>query len=110
MLAAATTGFAGCLGGSDEEPRAVETNEVVIPGRWVFEPQVIRVSQGTTVTWINNGGQSHTVTFRNREREFDVELEPGEETRHTFEEPGTYDYYCKFHPPDMVGTVRVTEN
>lgn len=92
----------------EAEGAPVRTDTVRIPDEWVFRPDVIKIPQGTTVTWINNGAQPHTVTFRQDEPiNFDVELLPGEQTRRTFTRTGTFDYYCRYHVPEMVGKVIV---
>lgn len=115
------TGIAGIIGATavvvrngeilrtpEAEDEAVRTDTVTIPDEWVFEPEVIKIAQGTTVTWINNGAQAHTVTFRQDEPiDFHVELLPGEQTRRTFTQTGTFDYYCRYHQPEMVGKVIV---
>lgn len=108
LALAATALLAGCLG-ADGPPEPVETDTVVVPGEWVFEPEVIRVELGTTVTWINEGSHDHTVTFEGEGVSFDVVFEPGERVTYTFEQEGTFDYGCTYHPPDMVGQVQVVE-
>lgn len=95
---------AGCLG-SDQSNDPVATDSVRIPGAWVFEPRVIEIDNGTTVTWTNDGGQAHTVTFE--ELGYDEVIEPGDTLERTFTEPGTYEYICRYHPPDMDGRVIV---
>lgn len=98
----------GILRSPEAEGAPVRTDTVRIPDEWVFRPDVIKIPQGTTVTWINNGAQAHTVTFRQDEPiNLDVELLPGEQTRRTFTRTGTFDYYCRYHVPEMVGKVIV---
>lgn len=97
----------GC-GRSSGNTEPVRTNVVTIPDRWVYEPEVIRVDSGTTVTWTNTGPVKHTVTFREETPiDFDVELAPGEATRREFTGTGRFEYYCRYHRPDMTGTVLV---
>lgn len=91
------------------EGNPVRTDTVTIPDGWRFSPEVIEVSAGTTVTWINNGAHDHTVTFDEGSVEFDDDLAPGERTNLDFDAPGTFEYHCAYHRPDMVGTVIVTE-
>lgn len=100
MVAAAS----GCLG---EAPAAgpVATQTVDIPGPWVFEPSVAQVRAGEPVTFTNHGGADHTVTFT--AVDLDETIPPGGETTYTFDKPGTYEYVCKLHPPDMKGTIIV---
>lgn len=74
-----------------------------------FQPAEVIVQAGTTVVWINQDGLPHTVTAGARGNPtglFDATVEPGGEYSFTFEEPGTYDYYCSIHP-GMDGVVVV---
>lgn len=106
-------GLAGCSGlGDDPTAKAtpVKTDTVTLPDEWVFDPEVIEVSVGTTVTWVNEGSHKHTVTFRDDEPvDFDEELGVDESVTHTFKQTGEFDFYCRFHQPDMVGQVIVTD-
>lgn len=117
LLAAGSTLGVAALAGCSALTRtpeasgdAVRTDTVVVPDEWVFDPEVIEVAAGTTVTWRNEGAQKHTVTARDdEEASFDAVVDPGETTTHTFERTGTVDYYCRYHQPDMVGKVVVVE-
>ena len=75
-----------------------------------FVPLLILVEDGATVTWTNNDSVDHTVTAGTPEdlsELFDSgPLAPGETFTFTFEEPGTYVYFCTIHP-GMVGSVVV---
>lgn len=76
------------------------------------EPHTVRVEVGGTVTWENVGRNDHNVisadgaAFGVGEAEFT----PGETYQATFDEEGTYAYYCSLHgnvTDGMVGTVLV---
>jgi len=75
-----------------------------------FIPSTIEVAPGTTVTWENNDIVPHTVTSGaagSPTGEFDSGLSPAGATfEHTFEEVGTYPYFCLVHPW-MAGSVTV---
>lgn len=74
---------------------------------FAFDPAEVTVAPGTTVTWTNTGKRPHTVTAQ--EGSFDSgRLDPGEQFSFTFDEPGSFDYFCGFHP-EMQGTVIVSE-
>lgn len=105
LLMVVTLAMAGCVQGPDEGP-PIATDMVRIPGAWVFEPAKIQVVNGTEVTWQNDGGQPHTITFDTLD--IDETVGPGESVSILFDRPGTYTYICRFHPPDMDGTVLVT--
>ena len=69
-----------------------------------FNPDVLNVAPGTTVVWQNNDKVSHTVTSGNPSDNqtgtiFDSSLIPaGKSFTFTFNNPGTYNYFCQVHP------------
>lgn len=67
-------------------------------GNFGFEPPVIRISTGTTVTWEWNGlGGQHNVAAENGDFESDLTDEEGHTFSETFDEAGTYKYACTPH-------------
>lgn len=66
---------------------------------FVYEPPAIRIDEGTEVVWEWVGDGGHTVTHEVEDPEFDsgVISGDGETFSHTFEESGTYFYYCLPH-------------
>ena len=61
-----------------------------------FDPEEITVPAGTTVTFTNQDKAAHTATAD--DSSFDTEeLGKGDSAEETFDEPGTYSYYCRFH-------------
>jgi plastocyanin len=61
-----------------------------------FGPKELHIKAGQTVTWVNNGQASHTVTAD--DNSFDSGLfGPGAQYSHKFEKPGRYPYYCTLH-------------
>lgn len=87
-----------------DDASAVATDTVVMSG-FAFDPLVATVPPGTTVTFSNEDSSSHTVTVP--ALGVDDTVEGGGETTVTFPDPGTYDYVCRFHGPDMLGRVVV---
>lgn len=83
---------------------------------FVFEPESVEVPAGTTVRWTNEDMFAHTVTsgepgeptdqFDGQLGELDNVNAAGTTFEHTFTEPGTYPYFCRFHPK-MLGEVVV---
>jgi len=62
-----------------------------------FLPPSLSVAPGTTVTWVNQDEETHTVTsatgaFASTALEHDGKF------THTFSAPGTYTYFCALHP------------
>jgi plastocyanin len=70
-----------------------------------FIPQTLRVTVGTTVTWTNNESSDHTVTSNSGLFESN-NMAKGATFSYTFNQAGTFDYYCKIHP-SMTGKIIV---
>ncbi len=70
-----------------------------------FNPEVLTVNAGTTVTWRNEDQTAHTVTSDLNDstsapaaQKFSSEpLNPGQTFTHTFDTAGTYHYHCEIH-------------
>jgi plastocyanin len=73
---------------------------------FTFEPEALEVTTGTTVEWVQQDSSRHTVDFDDGEES--GHLEEGDIYRRTFDQAGTYDYVCFFHPR-MTASVTVTE-
>lgn len=108
---------------AEPKPEAQDPNTVIIPaGAWepanadtAFTPSTLTVPVGTTALWQNDDALMHTVTSGSSngttgtpDGVFDSgNLEPGASWSHTFDEVGTFPYYCTPHPW-MIATVEVT--
>ncbi len=88
--------------GSASTPKQA-ANEVRILGR-TYIPGTITVTAGTTVTWTNEDSEDHTVT--SDDGIFNDSLSIYRSFSYTFNEPGTFSYYCEPHP-EMLGKVIV---
>ncbi|MGC1709935.1 MAG: plastocyanin/azurin family copper-binding protein [Nitrosotalea sp.] len=85
-----------------------------------FDPDITNVVPGTTVTWQNNDKVSHTVTSGSPSDNqtgtiFDSSLiASGKDYSFTFNNPGTYSYFCQVHPwmtgQVIVGAASTTSN
>ena len=93
-----------------------------------FQPAEMIVQPGTTVTWHNMDSASHTITSGNRDEgniarlcypweelvnnkiiAFDSgTLKPDQKYIITFEDPGEFPYFSRFHT-EMVGKIIVSE-
>ena len=75
-----------------------------------FAPANITVEPGTTVTWVQSGNNPHTTTSYDGLWDSGM-IEGGTDGSFsfTFDEPGTYEYFCIPHEEmGMVGTVTVS--
>ncbi len=85
-------------------PGPSPTVEIEISG-FAFNPDTLTVPSGTTVIWTNLDGPPHTVTTQ--ETGYDSGwLSTGDTFSYTFEQNGTYEYYCSIHP-SMTATIIV---
>lgn len=77
-----------------------------------FVPQTVTVTEGTEITFVNEGRNQHNV-IKVEKTPFEAEtssFEPGESFTWIATEPGTYRYYCSIHgtaTAGMTGTVQV---
>jgi plastocyanin len=70
-----------------------------------FSPDTLKIKAGTTVSWMNNDGMTHTVTSTTSLFN-SGNLGAGVTFKYTFTATGTYPYYCVIHP-GMKGVVVV---
>ena len=117
---------AACSTAGDASPSADEDAAAasVALEAIAFEPAELEVDAGTTVTWTNQDeGVAHTVTSGNPKKQgvpgisedrpgkpdgvFAGDLpDAGDTYEFTFDDPGTYRYFCEIHAP-MTGTIVV---
>jgi plastocyanin len=95
---------------------AVASGPSVTIADLAYNPAMVVVQPGDTVTWTNNDQASHSVTAD--DGSFDSAgalcsssitfgcLRPGQSYTHTFTSSGTFSYHCRVHP-SMHGTVVV---
>lgn len=84
---------------------APESADQVEIAEFLYAPEAVTVDAGTEITWTNADTAPHTATAD--DSSFDTgTLEKDDSGSATFDEPGTYTYYCRFHA-FMNGTVEV---
>lgn len=71
-----------------------------------YNPAVLNVARGTTVTATNLDSTPHTWTSDNRAWD-SGNMGQNARASHTFASPGTFPYHCEIHP-SMKGTVNVS--
>jgi plastocyanin len=114
-----------CGSGGDEQDadRVAASAEEIEISVFVFQPKSVKIARGTTVRWTNGDEILHTVTSGVQKEQgipgvaadkaarpdgtFDLELDGGgTEASFTFEEAGTYTYFCRLHAA-MTGRIVV---
>lgn len=94
------------LSGCTQQQTNPGTNTVTI-ANYAFNPSTLTVSNGTTVTWINNDNTAHTVTSA-QGLFHSGPLNKGQNFTYTFTTPGTYNYSCSIHT-SMKGAIIVRQ-
>jgi plastocyanin len=71
-----------------------------------YSPKSVSIDVGDTVTWVNNGQAQHSATAS--DGSFDTGIfGPGGRRSHTFNQAGSFDYYCLVHGTAQSGTIAV---
>jgi plastocyanin len=102
LLAASDSGAQALRANSSEKPASGV--EVKIDN-FTFAPRALKVSVGTTVTWVNRDDIPHTVVSEAKAFKSKV-LDTDERFSYAFTKAGTYPYFCSLHPK-MTGEVVV---
>jgi plastocyanin len=105
--------FAGCSSYSASPAPAASTispagGSAITIKNFAFDPAVLTVKPGTTVTWLNQDPAPHAIASDTTSAvAFSSEsLANGASYAFTFTRPGTYTYHCSIHP-SMTGTIVV---
>ncbi len=80
---------------NDESTEIGVTDVEVKIENYVFEEKTLTLKAGTTVIWENYDSAPHTVTGDGLDS---GKMSKGDIYEYTFTEPGTYEYYCAYHP------------
>ena len=111
LMALAFAGLAllGVSCGDDDEGGASESFSMDAFD-FRFDPTTLTVSPGAGVQIdLSNAGEvAHSVTIP--DLDFEVVVESGQKASDTFlapDTPGAIDFFCKFHPEEMNGTISV---
>lgn len=114
-LAAALALLVGCGGDDDARPAGGSTAKATTSAakirisNYLYEPDRAVVKAGTRASIKNADDAPHTLTDKGMARTFDSGTVKGKRTGSvTFSRPGTYTYFCEFHPT-MAGRVTVTQ-
>jgi len=96
-------GGGDATGGGGEEVADIGPADVTIVN-FAYEDAEYTAAVGDEIVWINEGAAPHTVTGD----DFDSGVvRSGKGWTHTFEEAGTYEYWCTNHEGAMTGTIVV---
>ena len=94
-------------GNGSGKPTAAGTDTApqVIIDNYAFSPAPLTVKVGTTVTWINQDDDPHTVDSTQGKFK-SATLNKGDRFEFRFTEAGEFPFFCRFHPK-MTGKIIV---
>ncbi len=96
VLTASCGGSSGSSGGS--AAGLPSSASITIPKADRFEPFLLEIASGGTVTFTNQDADAHTVVSMPTDPvDFKLLVEPGKSVKQTFTQPGIYGYYCDAH-------------
>ena len=105
LLLASLLLISGAIGGSfSTAAQQAATREVSIDN-FSFGPMELTIPAGTQVTWINKDDVPHVVMSVDHKFKSKA-LDTDDKFSFTFQDPGTYEYFCSVHPK-MTGKIIV---
>lgn len=113
VLSIITIALAGCAGSTsgganrtqgNQSMESVPKNTIIIKDN-AFDPILLGIKVGDTITWINKDSYDHTVKASNGEFDSGT-IAKGAEFSFTFTKEGKYEYFCTIHT-FMTGTINV---
>lgn len=107
-LVAGVALLAGCASTGASAPASPAEASVQMQG-FAFAPKTLSIAKGTKVTWTNKDATTHTVTGGtppSKDGKFDLNVPAGATATFTFNDAGTFAYFCTIHN-SMTATIEV---
>jgi plastocyanin len=101
-------GSGGGSGGGGEAASGGGGGSTLTASNFSFDPTSLTVATGGSIEYSNEDDVEHNFTLKKTKVSQDVE--PGESITVALKgvEAGSYDFFCKYHPDTMKGTLEVT--
>ena len=101
---------AACNGSAAASTLGTPTMTIQATDNLVFAPDSSNAAVGDVIEFKNTGQVTHTVTFQDNNDGClsDDTLAAGATWEVKFTQPGTYNYLCTIHAPNMKGVIKVT--
>src|SRR5689334_13153609 len=100
-LVAVTALLAACGSSGTPAPATAATADASAQMQgFAFAPKSLSIAKGTKVTWTNKDGTTHTVTSGRpptKDGKFDLNVPAGATASFTFNDAGTFAYFCSIH-------------
>lgn len=94
----------------DDDPELRQVTASVTAFDFYFEPTTVILDAETeaTITLTNNGSVAHSFTVPDLDIEIEVEgAAEGSTSFVTPSDPAAYEFFCKFHPEEMRGSLSI---
>ncbi len=89
----------------EDETKAGGMGKDIVVDNFSFAPATTAVPVGTAITWTNKDDVPHNIVSTDHKFKSPV-LDTDQQFSHSFDAPGTYNYYCSIHPK-MTGQIVV---
>jgi plastocyanin len=105
----------GCGGGGGTDSTSASSTGSAAPSSkvqavtiadYTYEPATITIPAGSTITFSNEDSTPHTATSKKSGAFETGSIDTGKSAKLILDQPGTYAYFCAFHP-FMKGTIEV---
>ena len=101
--------ISGCSVQKVQEKTLISSEEIgndVSISDFAFNPRTITIQKGESIIWTNEDSVKHSIVSDSGNEIASDSISKGEIYEHTFNNVGTYSYYCGIHP-SMKGEVVV---
>jgi plastocyanin len=76
---------------------------------FAFQPESLTAAVGDSIEFTNEDDAKHNITAEDAGLDEDVDAASSTTVDLADVEPGSYDFFCEYHPDSMKGTLEVTE-
>jgi plastocyanin len=76
---------------------------------FAFQPESLTAAVGDSIEFTNEDDAKHNITAEDAGLDEDVDAASSTTVDLSDVEPGSYDFFCEYHPDSMKGTLEVTE-
>ena len=76
---------------------------------FAFQPESLTAAVGDSIEFTNEDDAKHNITAEDAGLDEDVDAASSTTVDLADLEPGSYDFFCEYHPDSMKGTLEVTE-
>ena len=107
---AVVAALSGACGGDDPVPAGEGGGTVALTAAdFAFEPSSLSAAAGSTIEFSNEDDAKHNFTAEEAGLDEDADAASSVSISLADVEPGSYEFFCEYHPDSMTGTLEVIE-